>query len=117
VLTTNAGTRRLVRAAAMVAFCLVAASVAVDALAATKTHTVTMEGTRFIPETLTVRRGDRVVWINKDPFPHTATGPTRSFDSRSVAPEASWRYVAKKAGTFPYVCTFHPTMKGTLVVE
>jgi plastocyanin len=76
-----------------------------------------MEGTRFVPEKLTVRRGDRVVWINKDPFPHTATGRIRGFDSRSIAPESSWRYVAGKAGTFPYVCTFHPTMKGTLVVE
>ena len=65
---------------------------------------------------LTVKRGERVVWTNKDLVPHTATA-AKVFDSRSVAPNASWSYVARKPGRYDYVCTLHPTMKATLVVE
>lgn len=83
---------------------------------AVTTHTVAMDGTRFIPETLTVKRGDRVVWVNKDPFPHTATA-AGTFDSKSVAPGKSWTYVARKSGELAYVCTLHPGMKGVLLVQ
>jgi plastocyanin len=109
------GQRRLAIGAAMVLLVAAAIGFAVPADAAT-THTVAMDGTRFIPETLTVKRGDRVVWVNKDPFPHTATA-AGTFDSRSVAAGASWTYVPRKSGEFAYVCVLHPGMKGTLVVQ
>lgn len=107
--------RRLAVMAGMVLVIAAAVWVATPALAA-KTHTVAMDGTRFIPETITVKEGDRVVWVNKDPFPHTATADG-VFDSGSVAPGHSWTYVARNPGDFAYVCTFHPGMKGTLVVQ
>jgi plastocyanin len=87
------------------------------ALAAPTTHTVVMEGLAVAPATLTVAKGDTVVWVNKDPFPHTATAQDKSFDSKEIAAGKSWRFTPKKSGTFPYVCTLHPTMKGTLVVK
>jgi plastocyanin len=81
------------------------------------THTVTIEGTRFQPSTLTVSAGDTVVWINKDPFPHTATSQTGAFDSQEIGPEGTWSHVPMKKGTFAYVCRLHPTMKATLQVR
>lgn len=75
-----------------------------------------MEGTQYEPAMLTVKRGETVLWINKDPFPHTITAPG-VFDSRSIAAGKSWKYRARRAGEFPYVCTLHPTMKGMLRVE
>ena len=81
------------------------------------THTVVIEGTRFEPQTLSVRRGETVVWINKDPFPHTATALNGGFDSKNIEPSKSWRYKAKKPGEFPYFCTLHPMMKATLRVR
>jgi plastocyanin len=63
-----------------------------------------------------VRPGDVVVWINKDPFPHTATAP-KVFDSGSIVADGSWRFTATRAGVHPYICTLHPNMKGTLQVE
>ena len=81
------------------------------------TPTVIIEGTRFEPETLSVRRGDSVVWTNKDPFPHTATALNGGFDSKNIAPNKSWRYKTKKSGVFPYFCTLHPMMKATLRVR
>ena len=79
------------------------------------THTVVIEGLKFMPEALTVRRGDTVIWINKDPYPHTATA-AGVFDSRSLAEGQSWKYAATEPGQHPYLCTFHPNMKGTLRV-
>ena len=81
------------------------------------THTVTIEGTRLQPSTFTVNAGDTVVWINKDPFPHTATTLTGPFDSKEIGPEGTWSYVPTKKGTFAYVCRLHPTMKATLQVR
>jgi plastocyanin len=77
---------------------------------------VTVEAVAFQPADLTVNVGDTVVWTNKDPFPHTATA-AGAFDSKSIAAGGSWRFTARRAGTFPYVCTLHSNMKGTLQVE
>lgn len=82
-----------------------------------KTHTVTIEGMRFQPETLTVERGDTIVWINKDLVPHTATSTAGNFDSKLIEADKSWKYTARKKGDFAYICTFHPTMKAMLQVE
>jgi plastocyanin len=81
------------------------------------THTVVMEATAFTPVTLTVAPGDTVIWVNKDPFPHTATSKPGKFDSGSVDAGKSWKFKARTKGEFDYVCTFHPTMKGTLRVK
>ena len=80
-----------------------------------KTHTVLIKGFAFVPETLTVSAGDKVTWTNKDVVPHTATG--QGFDSKSLDEGKSWSFVAKKKGTFHYVCRFHPTMKAILIVK
>ena len=80
-------------------------------------HTLVIEGMQFNPRELIVHRGDRIVWVNKDLFPHTVTAQARAFDSGSIAAGASWRYVATKRGAFAYGCTFHPTMKGKITVQ
>jgi plastocyanin len=81
------------------------------------THTVVIDGVKFDPETITVKAGDTVVWVNKDPFPHTVTSQAGGFDSHDIAAGQSWSYMTTKAGVFPYTCTFHPTMQATLKVE
>jgi plastocyanin len=85
--------------------------------AGAKTFMVTMQITGFEPQILTVASGDRVTWVNKDFFPHTATADDKTFDSRSIAPTDTWTFVAGKPGTYTYVCTFHPNMKGTIKVQ
>ncbi len=82
-----------------------------------RTHTITIEGMNFVPEKLTVSQGNVVIWTNKDFFPHTATARGGSFDSKDIAPQEAWRFTAKAKGAFPYICTLHPTMKATLIVE
>ena len=82
-----------------------------------RTHEVVIQGLRLRSrDARRSGRGDVVVWTNKDPFPHTVTAPG-AFDSGSIAAGKSWRFTAKKAGTFDYVCSLHSNMKGTLQVE
>ena len=78
---------------------------------------VTMEAVGFQPSDITVNVGDTVVWTNKDPFPHTVTSKNGSFDSKQLAEGKSWSYRAQKKGDYPYLCTLHPTMTGTLHVR
>lgn len=80
------------------------------------THIVEIEAMKFHPETLTVKSGDTITWLNKDFFPHTATA-NKVFNSRSIPATKSWSYKAKSPGTFNYKCLFHPTMKGTLIIQ
>src|SRR5579862_37966 len=80
-------------------------------------YTVTIDGLQFNPATLTVHRGDRIVWVNKDPLPHTVTTVSKAFDSGTIAANASWSYIAKNAGEYAYGCTFHPTMKAKVTVQ
>jgi len=91
------------------------AFVVADVSAAT-THRITIEGMRFNPPSVTVERGDKIIWVNKDLVAHTATA-AGLFDSHEIRPNASWTYVANTPGRHAYICTFHPTMKATLTVK
>ena len=82
-----------------------------------KTHTVMMVGMKFKPEVLTVAHGDTIVWVNQDVVSHTATSATAGFDSKAVDPEKRWKLTVQKKGDFPYICKYHPLMKGTLRVK
>jgi plastocyanin len=62
-----------------------------------------------------IKKGDTVEWKNDDITPHTATSAT--FDSGSIASDAAWQQTFREAGNFPYTCTFHPVMKGTIIVK
>lgn len=81
-------------------------------------HTVTIDATAFTPASLSIRAGDTVRWVNKDVIPHTATARQKGgFDSGTLGAGKSWEHRFQTTGEFPYVCTFHPTMKGTLRVK
>ena len=109
--------RSVCAAALVLLFVSIGPAAATDPAAKAATHTITIEAVQFAPDTLTVRRGDTVVWVNKDPFPHTVTSKVGGFDSHEIAAGKSWHYQPRKAGAFTYICTLHPTMKATLRVE
>ena len=82
-----------------------------------ETHEVLIHGFMYLPAVMTVHVGDTVQWKNTDVVPHTVTAEDKSFSSVAIAPGATWKFVAKKAGTFPYSCTPHPNMHGKLIVQ
>ncbi|GAC1325332.1 MAG: hypothetical protein NVSMB25_23720 [Thermoleophilaceae bacterium] len=72
---------------------------------------------KYMPETITVKKGGRVTFANNDQAAHTATADDRSFDSQTLKIGASKSVTFTSAGTFPYHCDFHPFMKATVVVR
>ena len=100
------------------ALLVIAGTMALQSSAAKRrTHIIAIRGMNYLPPNLVVNAGDTVVWKNEDMLPHTATDPAKSFDSGTIAAGASWSYVVNKKGTYSYYCTFHPTMKGRLIVR
>jgi hypothetical protein len=63
-----------------------------------------------------VHVGDTITWSNQDIAPHTATASDGSFDTGTINPGKSGSHTFTKAGTFAYICSIHPSMKGTVTV-
>lgn len=80
-------------------------------------HVVEMRNFGFEPAHLVAAPGDTVVWINRDIVPHTATESNEQWDSDTLQEDESWYLVVREVGDRAYYCRFHPTMKGTLLVE
>lgn len=81
-------------------------------------HVVEIRGMAFHPEVLEARRGDTVVWINRDIVPHTATATRKSgWDTGTLLQGESGQYVASHEGENPYFCKLHPVMLGKLIVR
>lgn len=78
---------------------------------------VAMDGTTFVPGDVTVAAGETLTWINKDPFPHNVASAPGGFASQDLQPGKTWSFTPKVEGRFPYVCTLHPGMAGTLIVS
>jgi plastocyanin len=80
------------------------------------TQSILMKGIGFAPKQVTVHVGDTLEWANQDIVAHTATAKDKSWDV-NVLPGKSGRTVMKTAGTFDYICRYHPNMTGEVVVE
>lgn len=76
---------------------------------------VTIVDFAFEPASVTIPQGSTVTWTNAGSAPHTVTG---SFgDSGTLASGQAYSHTFTEAGTFDYVCQFHPQMTGQVVVE
>jgi plastocyanin len=78
--------------------------------------TVAIRGYAYQPQSLVVRVGTRVVWVNDDAVAHTVTSSIGAFNSGSIAPGQSVSYTFTVPGTYQYMCTIHPGMRGTITV-
>ena len=78
---------------------------------------VTISDFTFSPGTITINQGDTVTWVNNGPTPHSATSSSGVFDTGIFPKGQSRSHTFNEAGTFAYICTPHPFMKGTVVVQ
>ena len=71
----------------------------------------------FSPANLTVKVGDTVTWTNKDEEPHTVVADDGSFHSPGLDANGTYSFTFAKPGSFGYLCSIHPFMRGTVVVN
>ncbi|HZU48135.1 MAG TPA: cupredoxin family copper-binding protein [Mycobacterium sp.] len=77
---------------------------------------VSIDNFAFVPAKLTVAAGSTVTWTNHDEEPHTVAASDGSFHSPGMDAQASYSHTFSAPGTFDYVCSIHPFMRGTVVV-
>jgi plastocyanin len=71
----------------------------------------------FQPASITVPVGGRVTWTNNGMAPHTTTSQAGGWDSGRLTSGQSFSMTFSRAGSFSYICTIHPNMMGTVVVQ
>jgi plastocyanin len=79
-------------------------------------QSVTIKDFKYAPASISVSVGDSITWTNQDIAPHTATASDGSFDTGNLSKGKSGTVTLSKAGTFAYICSIHPSMKGTVTV-
>jgi plastocyanin len=74
---------------------------------------------QYTPQVITIIIGvnNTVVWVNQDVLVHNAISTTGAFSSGDISPGASFVYTFTQAGTFPYYCSYHPSMAGVIIVR
>jgi plastocyanin len=81
--------------------------------------TITIENSKFTPNTLTVSRGTVVTWENKDNIGHQiiSDGNYDQLESGVIEKNEDFVFSFDSTGVFPYHCEIHPEMKGTVTVK
>jgi len=82
-----------------------------------ETVTIDISGNAFNPSEQTISAGTTVKWVNNDGYAHTVTSEDGVFDSGNIEGGGSFSYTFESTGDYPYVCTIHSGMSGTITVE
>jgi plastocyanin len=71
----------------------------------------------YSPSPLRLALGSSVTWINNDNTTHTSTADGDAWNSGAIAPGRTFTRTFRSTGSFPYHCTIHPGMVGTIEVQ
>jgi plastocyanin len=86
---------------------------------------IRMKGLRFVPESVSVAKGEPVRFVNVDDVAHAiyedlgaTSGKTAALDSKRIEPGQTFTFTPSADGVVAFVCTLHPTvMQGQILVE
>jgi plastocyanin len=79
-------------------------------------HVVEIKDMKFQPEEISVKKGDTVMWINRDMVTHCVTEENKkAWTSSNIAAGASWKMVVENSAD--YFCAIHQVMKGKIIVQ
>jgi plastocyanin len=79
-------------------------------------NAVNIDGFAFVPATVTVKAGSTVTWTNEDEDPHTVVADGGAFRSQALGVGGTYSFTFPAAGTFEYLCSIHPFMRGSVTV-
>ncbi len=78
---------------------------------------VQIDNFSFVPQTVTVKAGTTVTWVNRDDVPHTVVSTEKEFRSQVLDTDGTYTHTFTAPGSFDYYCSVHPHMKGKVIVE
>ena len=78
---------------------------------------LSIQNLAFQPARIVVSPGTRIVWTNLDGFAHTVTSDKGIWSSSDVESRSQFARVFSTTGAFPYHCSIHPFMHGTVTVK
>jgi plastocyanin len=88
------------------------------AMPGNKKNTIEIKDFAFNPQTLTVKSGAKITWINRDEEPHTVVSVGKKFQkSSALDTDQEFTITTGAPGAYEYFCSVHPKMTGTIVVE
>jgi plastocyanin len=116
IVMTRAAFRGILAAVFAVAF-LAATAWSVPSRAAGVETEVKIDNFTFAPQSVTVKAGTTVTWINQDDIPHTVVSPAKAFRSKALDTGDKYSFTFTIPGVYEYFCSLHPHMTGTVVVE
>ena len=63
----------------------------------------------FAPDTLTIKKGEKITWVNRDQDPHTVfdSGSEKKFHSSALDTNDSYSFTFSAPGTYHFFCTMH----------
>jgi len=84
-----------------------------------KTVTIEISNFAFNPASVTINKGDSVVWLNKDTMAHTVTSDSGSSElgSSPITSGQTYTHTFDTTGSFNYHCSIHTSMKATITVK
>ena len=82
------------------------------------TPQVIIKDFKFIPQEITIKRGQTINWENREKRQYHSVWFEASGEEESdyIFPEETYEHAFKKTGSFPYRCGPHPKMTGTVHV-
>ena len=84
----------------------------------TKQNRIEIKDFAFNPQTITVKSGEKVTWINRDEEPHTIVSVGKQFKkSTALDTDQEFTITVGAPGTYEYFCSVHPKMTGIIIVE
>jgi len=84
----------------------------------TKQDRIEIKDFAFNPQTITVKSGAKVTWINRDEEPHTIVSVEKQFKkSTALDTDQEFTITAGTPGTYNYFCSVHPKMTGIIIIE
>ena len=76
-----------------------------------------MTTTAYAPNPIAIAVGGTVTWTNNDSTTHTSVANGGAWNSGAIAPGGTFAMTFVSAGSFPYHCSIHPGMAGTVTVQ
>ena len=80
-------------------------------------YSAEIDNFRFAPTSIDVGAGGELTWTNKQNVEHTVVSDDGKFRSGVLGVNDTFSTKLATPGTYPYHCSIHPFMKGTVVVK